>query len=92
MARATLDHIVVAAATLERGEDYVEARLGARPRRGGRHVAMGTHNSLLKLGDRVYLEVIAIDPEGTTPARPGWFGLDAPPTMAILREGPRLIH
>src|SRR5438270_709897 len=62
MVRAVLDHLVVAAATLEEGEDYVETRLGARPLRGGRHVAMGTHNSLLKLGEKTYLEVIAIDP------------------------------
>ena len=37
-----------------------------RPRRGGKHVAMGTHNSLLRLGDGVYLEVIAIDPDNLT--------------------------
>jgi hypothetical protein len=67
MVRAVLDHLVVAAATLEQGEDYIESRLGARPLRGGRHVAMGTHNSLLKLGEKIYLEVIAIDPDGAAP-------------------------
>ena len=62
--RAVLDHLVVAAATLEQGEDYIESRLGARPLRGGKHVAMGTHNSLLRLGEKTYLEVIAVDPDG----------------------------
>lgn len=90
MRSAVLDHLVVAAATLEQGEDYFEARLGVRPVRGGKHVAMGTHNSLLKLGEKTYLEVIAIDPEGVAPGRARWFGLDA----ASLRTEaqPRLIH
>lgn len=89
---ATLDHLVVAAANLEQGEDYVESRLGVRPRRGGRHVAMGTHNSLLKLGARSYLEVIAIDPDGVKPDRPRWFALDSRAMRAALAERPRLIH
>ncbi len=89
---ATLDHLVVAAATLEEGEDHLEALLGARPRRGGKHVAMGTHNSLLRLGDGAYLELIAIDPEGITPDRPRWFELDRPSMRASLAQGPRLIH
>lgn len=89
-ASAVLDHLVVAAATLEQGEDYFEARLGVRPLRGGKHVAMGTHNSLLKLGEKTYLEVIAVDPEGVAPGRARWFGLDA---AALRTEAqPRLIH
>ena len=38
-------------------------RTGVAPQPGGKHVAMGTHNALLRLGERVYLEIIAIDPE-----------------------------
>ncbi len=63
-----------------------------RPRRGGKHVAMGTHNSLLRLGDGAYLELIAIDPDGITPDRPRWFELDRPAMRASLAERPRLIH
>ena len=92
MVRAVLDHLVVAAATLEQGEDYVETRLGARPLRGGRHVAMGTHNSLLKLGEKTYLEVIAIDPEAVAPGRARWFALDTAALRAEVQEAPRLIH
>ena len=92
MLKAALDHLIVAAATLEEGEDYIEAKLGVRPQRGGKHVAMGTHNSLLSLGPRTYLEVIAIDPEGATPARPRWFELDRPAMQATLRASPRLLH
>ncbi|MDQ6917019.1 MAG: VOC family protein [Pseudomonadota bacterium] len=83
---------MVAAATLEQGEDHLETQLGVRPRPGGKHVAMGTHNSLLRLGEGIYLELIAIDPDGIKPDRPRWFGLDRPSMRASLAEGPRLIH
>lgn len=86
------DHLVVAAATLEQGEEHIEATLGVRPRRGGKHGAMGTHNSLLKLGPKSFLEVIAIDPEGAAPARLRWFALDSAAMRDALRTGPRLIH
>lgn len=89
---AVFDHLVVAAATLEQGEDYLEKRLGACAQRGGKHHAMGTHNSLLKLGARGYIEVIAIDPEATAPRRPRWFALDTAALQSDLRGGPRLIH
>jgi hypothetical protein len=86
------DHLVVAALSLEQGCDWVEERLGLRPQPGGKHVAMGTHNALLSLGPRFYLEVIAVDPAGTPPKRPRWFDLDEPRMKADLAEGPRLVH
>lgn len=91
MRRSELDHLVVACADLEGGADWVEQQLGVRPEPGGQHVAMGTHNALLKLGARAYLEVIAIDPDGITPSRPRWFALDEPEMKAQLAAGPRLI-
>ena len=86
------DHLVIAAETLEQGEDHLESLLGVRPQRGGRHVAMGTHNSVLRLGPRTYIEVIAIDPDGAAPTRPRWFALDNKAMQARLLEAPRLIH
>ena len=88
----TPDHLVVAAATLAAGCDFVEARLGVRPRPGGKHPGMGTHNALLRAGPRLYLEVIAIDPDGAKPLRTRWFDLDDPRMHAELAEGPRLVH
>jgi hypothetical protein len=92
MATLVLDHLVVAAARLDQGEDYVEATIGARPKRGGRHAAMGTQNSVLRLGEQTYLEVIAIDPHAHAPARPRWFELDRPEMQSVLAVSPRLIH
>ena len=51
---------------------------------------MGTHNRLLLLGERFYLELIAIDPLALPPGRPRWFGLDDVDTRPPDR--PRLIH
>lgn len=72
-----IDHLAIAAPTLQAGSDAVFAQLGLRPQAGGRHDRMGTHNLLLRLGEALYLEVIAVDPEAPAPTRPRWFGLDA---------------
>lgn len=87
-----IDHLVVAAASLPVGIEWAENRLGVHAQRGGRHAAMGTHNALFGLGPQHYLEVIAIDPEGTTPSRPRWYDLDEPRMRARLAESPELIH
>jgi hypothetical protein len=87
-----IDHLVVAARSLEEGASWVESRLGVAPAGGGKHALMGTHNRLLGLGDDVYLEVIAIDPGAPAPARSRWFALDAPAMRARLERGPALIH
>jgi hypothetical protein len=86
------DHLVLAAATLAQGIEYMSALTGVAPRPGGRHVAMGTHNALLRLGERLYLEIIAIDPDGTKPARPRWFDMDSGDLQADLLERPRVVH
>ncbi len=71
-----LDHLAIAATTLEEGCDWVAERLGAAPGPGGRHAFFGTHNRLLGLEHGLYLEVIAIDPDAPPPDRPRWFDLD----------------
>jgi hypothetical protein len=86
-----LDHIVVAASTLDKGAAYVRDCLGVEPSGGGNHPAMGTHNRVLKLGRNRYLEVIAIDPEGRPSDFPRWFNLDEPALQSRLKIRPRLI-
>jgi len=72
----TLDHFAISTTRLAQGASDIEAALGIALAPGGQHAAMGTHNRLLSLGPDEYLEVIAIDPEGTAPDQPRWFDLD----------------
>jgi hypothetical protein len=71
-----LDHLAVACTDLAQGVAWVEDQLGVKMQQGGQHVRYGTHNMLLGLGDAIYLEVIAPDPDAAPFEGPRWFGLD----------------
>jgi len=71
-----LDHISVIAPSLDEGVSHVRACLDLDVPFGQRHAYMGTCNHLLQLGDTVYLEIVALDPEADGPGHPRWFGLD----------------
>lgn len=86
-----LDHIVIAADTVEQGVAYLRERLGVEVPRGGCHQTMGTHNHLMQLGNTAYLELIAIDPSGEVPAHPRWFELDDLLMRTAIAQQPRLI-
>jgi hypothetical protein len=83
--RCEIDHLVVTAPSLESGADHVRAILGVVPGPGGAHPRMGTHNLLLRLGQSLFLEVIAPDPAAPHPGRPRWFGLDDAATLQVPR-------
>jgi hypothetical protein len=85
MAACSIDHLTVTAPTLEAGTAWAEAALGVRLQPGGQHLRMGTHNRLLRLGESLYLEVIAPDLALPRPQRPRWFGLDELPADAAPR-------
>ncbi|EJE53999.1 hypothetical protein PMI14_01102 [Acidovorax sp. CF316] len=72
----TLDHLTLIAPSLEDGAAHVHACLGIDLPAGREHPDMGTHNRLLRLGDDVYLEVIALNPAAPPSAQARWFGLD----------------
>jgi Glyoxalase-like domain len=87
-----IDHLVVAAPSLDEGVRWCEATLGITPGPGGTHPLMGTHNRLFSIADArfadVFFEIIAIDPAAPSPGRARWFALDE----IDLSGGPRLIH
>ncbi len=90
----TLDHIVVAARTLDEGRAWCREMLGVDASGGGKHAGLATHNTLLRLGDageRRYLEIIAVDPDAGAPEFPRWFGLDSSAVRQEIAHGPRLV-
>lgn len=83
MSAFTIDHLVVTAPDLALGTKYVQDALGVDLQPGGEHVRLGTHNRLLRLGESMYLEVIAVNPQAPAPQRARWFALDQ-----VAADGP----
>ena len=71
-----LDHLAVSGETLEQAQSYVEEALGVSMQSGGEHAVFHTHNMLMGLADGLYIEAIAINPDGPKPGRSRWFDLD----------------
>ncbi|MFM0321355.1 VOC family protein [Caballeronia glebae] len=93
--RLKLDHLVIAARTLEEGAQFVAAKFGVETTPGGAHPLMRTHNRLLNLWGGAYLEVIAVDPSAASAEapRPRLFALDDPAMRHRLEaHGPQLVH
>ncbi len=90
MLRCELDHLVIAASSLESGISYVEEALGVRVPAGGKHPLMGTHNCLMQIGGGAFLEIIAIDADAAEPDRSRWFNLDDAGVQSRIAERPRL--
>ncbi len=96
---AQLDHLVVAARTLQEGVDWCEATLGITPGAGGEHPLFGTHNRLFRIATvnfpRAYFEIIAINSvalraENIKGKR--WFDLDSEALQDALKISPCLVH
>jgi len=73
------------------GVAYIRECLGVTMPYGGTHPVMGTHNHLMRLGNGLFLEVLAIDPDIDPPSRPRWFGLDDPFIRQRIAKKPVLL-
>ncbi len=86
-----LDHIVFGSITLEEGTEFVENILQAKLSDIGYHKDMGTHNRVIRISEKVYLEVIAIDPKINKFNNRIWFNLDNSKLQYKLKQSPQII-
>ena len=97
---AQIDHLVIAASTLEEGVAWCESTLGITPGPGGEHPLMGTHNRLFSIATAqyptAYFEIIAIHSGAACARKQGeerWFDLDNETLQLSLKQnGPQLVH
>jgi hypothetical protein len=96
MLHAQVDHVVVAARSLDEGTAWCRETLGYEPTAGGEHPLMGTHNRVFNVASaafpRAYFEIIAIDPAAPAPAHKRWFDIDTERLRAAIASQPRLVH
>lgn len=90
--RCELDHLVWICPRLETGMASIARRLGVEPSAGGRHPGIGTHNALVPLEGRRYLEILAPDPRQDRRTSFGRFvdDLERDPRFAGSRAAGRL--
>ena len=97
---AQVDHLVIAASTLDEGVAWCESTLGISPGPGGEHPLMGTHNRLLSIASPSYpgsyFEIIAINTGAAYAHSVGskrWFDLENEAVqLSLTRNGPQFIH
>ena len=86
-----LDHIVFGSFTLEEGTEFVENVLQAKLSDIGYHKDMGTHNRVIRISEKIYLEVIAIDPKISNLNNRIWFNLNNSKLQYKLKKSPQII-
>ena len=86
-----LDHIVFGSVTLEERTVFVENILQAKLSDIGYHKDMGTHNRVIRISEKVYLEVVAIDPKRQNLKNRKWFNLDNSNLQSKLTKSPQII-
>ena len=86
-----LDHIVFGSRTLEEGTEFVENILQAKLSDIGYHKDMGTHNRVIRISEKIYLEIVAIDPKRKNLKNRKWFNLDSSNLQSKLKKSPQII-
>jgi len=86
-----LDHIVLGSFTLEEGTEFLENILQAKLSDIGYHKDMGTHNRVIRISEKVYIEVVAIDPKRKNLNNRKWFNLHNSNLQSKLKISPQII-
>ncbi len=76
-----LDHVVWAVPNLQMGIEAFEQLTGVNPVKGGVHPDYGTHNALVRIGEKSYLELLA----PLRNAQSCWMKLDKIKITEIIR-------
>ena len=86
-----LDHIVLGSFTLEEGTEFLENILQAKLSDIGYHKDMGTHTRVIRISEKVYIEVVAIDPKRKNLNNRKWFNLHNSNLQSKLKISPQII-
>lgn len=73
--KRAIDHLVYCVFDLEKAVEKLSGLFGVAIQKGGKHPDFGTYNALLNLGNGIYLELLAIDPEAKS-FEEHWMGID----------------
>ena len=79
-----VDHFVLCVRDLAEAVNRFDIDYGVKAHLGGRHLTQGTHNAIIKIGDQIYLEILAPDPENLDHKGSRWMGIDLITNIPII--------
>ena len=85
-----LDHLIIACPDLDEGIQWCKNLLGVEAVYGGQHSGLGTHNAIIPLDKKSYLEIIAPDPAQADITGPLWLGADQYNTLPLVVGQPSI--